>query len=256
MFVGEGIRRVSAVKIFDDEGLFGDAIELLIFGIAGTLRPVAHVVDELDIKVGVLIRAAAPSAHCAQRAGRLSSGFAWHHTRDDPRVRGRAWHFGHRTSDHARRGLLRGRGILHRNRRGGHADSRARQPANRRGPTRTRHREAPDHVFRHSERAQRGALRVAQLRGSVSDTRELPVVMVKPADLPVYCPNPAMPLWSSHPRVFLDVVDTGEARCPYRGTRYRLRAARAPRGTSLRRMARSTSVAESSSTSIACAKGQ
>jgi uncharacterized Zn-finger protein len=56
----------------------------------------------------------------------------------------------------------------------------------------------------------------------VSDTRELPVVMVKPADLPVYCPNPAMPLWSSHPRVFLDVVDTGEAMCPYCGTRYRL----------------------------------
>jgi uncharacterized Zn-finger protein len=48
------------------------------------------------------------------------------------------------------------------------------------------------------------------------------VVMVKPADLPIYCPNPAMPLWSSHPRVFLDVVDTGEAMCPYCGTRYRL----------------------------------
>ena len=47
-------------------------------------------------------------------------------------------------------------------------------------------------------------------------------VTVKPADLPVFCPNPAMPLWSSHPRVFLDVAGAGEAMCPYCGTRYRL----------------------------------
>ena len=39
-------------------------------------------------------------------------------------------------------------------------------------------------------------------------------------DLPAYCPNPAMPLWSSHPRVFLDVADTGEVMCPYCGTHY------------------------------------
>ena len=38
----------------------------------------------------------------------------------------------------------------------------------------------------------------------------------------MFCPNPAMPLWSSHPRVFLDVDATGEAMCPYCGTRYRL----------------------------------
>ena len=48
------------------------------------------------------------------------------------------------------------------------------------------------------------------------------VVMVKASDLPVFCPNPAMPLWSSHPRVFLDVADAGETMCPYCGTRYRL----------------------------------
>ncbi|MGH8713360.1 MAG: zinc-finger domain-containing protein [Casimicrobiaceae bacterium] len=47
-------------------------------------------------------------------------------------------------------------------------------------------------------------------------------VDVTAADLPLYCPNPAMPLWSSHPRVFLDVAATGEAMCPYCGTRYRL----------------------------------
>jgi uncharacterized Zn-finger protein len=44
--------------------------------------------------------------------------------------------------------------------------------------------------------------------------------MVKPADLPVFCPNPAMPLWSSHPRVFLDIAETGEVMCPYCGTHY------------------------------------
>ena len=49
-----------------------------------------------------------------------------------------------------------------------------------------------------------------------------PIVEVTAADLPLHCPNPAMPLWSSHPRVFLDVEATGEAMCPYCGTRYRL----------------------------------
>lgn len=47
-------------------------------------------------------------------------------------------------------------------------------------------------------------------------------VPVAPKDLPAYCPNPKMPLWSSHPRVFLDLATTGEAMCPYCGTRYRL----------------------------------
>jgi len=38
----------------------------------------------------------------------------------------------------------------------------------------------------------------------------------------VFCPNPKMPLWSNHPRVFIDVAATGEGSCPYCGTRYRL----------------------------------
>jgi uncharacterized Zn-finger protein len=50
----------------------------------------------------------------------------------------------------------------------------------------------------------------------------LAAVTVHADDLPVYCPNPSMPLWSSHPRVFLDVAGAGEAMCPYCGTRYRL----------------------------------
>ena len=63
-----------------------------------------------------------------------------------------------------------------------------------------------------------------QLRSTMAqpDASALPVVEVTERDLPVHCPNPAMPLWSSHPRVFLDVAAEGEAMCPYCGTRYRL----------------------------------
>ena len=57
---------------------------------------------------------------------------------------------------------------------------------------------------------------------TMAETRDMPVVVVHAKDLPVYCPNTAMPLWSSHPRVYLDVADEGEVLCPYCGTRYRL----------------------------------
>jgi uncharacterized Zn-finger protein len=40
----------------------------------------------------------------------------------------------------------------------------------------------------------------------------------------VCCPNPKMPLWSNHPKVYLDVVTTGSAKCPYCGTVYQLKA--------------------------------
>lgn len=42
----------------------------------------------------------------------------------------------------------------------------------------------------------------------------------------VFCPNPkaGMALWNTHPRVYLDVGVTGEVRCPYCGTLYRLKA--------------------------------
>ena len=42
-------------------------------------------------------------------------------------------------------------------------------------------------------------------------------------DLPAFCPHPSMTLWNQHPRVFLDLAVTGEAKCPYCGTRYRLK---------------------------------
>ena len=39
-----------------------------------------------------------------------------------------------------------------------------------------------------------------------------------------FCPNPKMALWSNHPRVFIDVGTTGQGKCPYCGTVYRLAA--------------------------------
>ena len=41
----------------------------------------------------------------------------------------------------------------------------------------------------------------------------------------VFCPNPKadMKLWNTHPRVFLNLAQ-GEAKCPYCGTQYRMRA--------------------------------
>ena len=56
----------------------------------------------------------------------------------------------------------------------------------------------------------------------MSDVREREAVEVRPQDLPVFCPHPRMPLWSSHPRVYLDIAETGDAMCPYCGTRYHL----------------------------------
>lgn len=43
-------------------------------------------------------------------------------------------------------------------------------------------------------------------------------------DLPLYCPTKEVALWSSHPRVFLDIAETGHAMCPYCGTKYRLKS--------------------------------
>ncbi|MBK1735924.1 hypothetical protein CKO15_11675 [Halorhodospira abdelmalekii] len=45
---------------------------------------------------------------------------------------------------------------------------------------------------------------------------------VTAADLPLACPTPETYLWCSHPRVFLPVHESGEAVCPYCGTRYLL----------------------------------
>ncbi|MEW5787734.1 MAG: zinc-finger domain-containing protein [Pseudomonadota bacterium] len=47
------------------------------------------------------------------------------------------------------------------------------------------------------------------------------IVEVGPADLPLHCPRPGEQAWCSHPRVFLDVAQKGQALCPYCGTLYK-----------------------------------
>ncbi len=46
----------------------------------------------------------------------------------------------------------------------------------------------------------------------------------------VFCPNSKMPLWSNHPRVYIDVATAGEGKCPYCGTVYALAAGEVVRG--------------------------
>lgn len=55
-------------------------------------------------------------------------------------------------------------------------------------------------------------------------------VQVTAKDLPLHCPTPAMMLWNSHPRVFLDIAQSGEALCPYCGTKYTLEGGPARHG--------------------------
>lgn len=58
----------------------------------------------------------------------------------------------------------------------------------------------------------------------MSETKQnMSYVELGAKDLPAFCPNPLMPLWSSHPRVFLDLDHKGEGKCPYCGTVYRLK---------------------------------
>jgi uncharacterized Zn-finger protein len=46
---------------------------------------------------------------------------------------------------------------------------------------------------------------------------------VEPSDLPLACPMPQMSLWNSHPRVYLPIEATGNAKCPYCGAEFTLR---------------------------------
>ena len=43
------------------------------------------------------------------------------------------------------------------------------------------------------------------------------------ADVPLHCPMDSMSLWNSHPRVFLPIEKTGQAKCPYCGAEYVLK---------------------------------
>ncbi len=71
--------------------------------------------------------------------------------------------------------------------------------------------------------------RVAERAGTV-DQDLIPAnaqhrYQVRAHDLPLSCPMPGMYLWNSHPKVYLPVEETGEARCPYCGADYFLEKA-------------------------------
>ena len=40
-------------------------------------------------------------------------------------------------------------------------------------------------------------------------------VEIAASDLPLCCPPANAPVWNQHPRVYLDVLHSGEATCPY-----------------------------------------
>ena len=48
------------------------------------------------------------------------------------------------------------------------------------------------------------------------------LIQITRDDLPLHCPTPENSLWNSHPKVFLPIEETGQAKCPYCGTEYRL----------------------------------
>lgn len=46
------------------------------------------------------------------------------------------------------------------------------------------------------------------------------IIKVSREQLPLSCPQPEDDVWNMHPRVYLSVDKTGEAVCPYCGTKY------------------------------------
>jgi uncharacterized Zn-finger protein len=48
------------------------------------------------------------------------------------------------------------------------------------------------------------------------------VYRVTVKDLPLHCPLPDSYLWNSHPKVYLPIEETGEAKCPYCSASYEL----------------------------------
>ncbi len=54
--------------------------------------------------------------------------------------------------------------------------------------------------------------------------KDTKIIEVSAKDLPLHCPTHEVALWCSHPRVFLDLSETGHAHCPYCGSQYQLKA--------------------------------
>lgn len=55
----------------------------------------------------------------------------------------------------------------------------------------------------------------------MSENKDMKIpIAVTASDLPLHCPQPDAPLWARHPRVFLDLAQTGDAVCPYCSAHY------------------------------------
>ena len=48
------------------------------------------------------------------------------------------------------------------------------------------------------------------------------VYQVTARDLPLHCPRADSYLWNSHPKVYLPIEETGQAKCPYCSASYEL----------------------------------
>lgn len=62
------------------------------------------------------------------------------------------------------------------------------------------------------------------MKTQASETSEDKSIRISRSDLPLSCPMPGQPGWSSHPKVFLPIEDSkdGSCSCPYCGQRYQL----------------------------------
>jgi uncharacterized Zn-finger protein len=60
------------------------------------------------------------------------------------------------------------------------------------------------------------------IMASTSKDKVKSVYRVTRAQLPLCCPLPEDEVWNMHPRVYLPIEKTGEATCPYCGTKYLL----------------------------------
>lgn len=56
------------------------------------------------------------------------------------------------------------------------------------------------------------------------------VISVSASDLPLFCPGPKAPLWSMHPRVYIEIQKDGKAICPYCSAHYQLEPGDTPHG--------------------------
>src|SRR6185503_16754812 len=101
-------------------------------------------------------------------------------------------------------------------------DPRTRRPDDRRRQARAADDEDPAGVLRHRQR-QEPEVRPLAHQSLIGKTMSAPsldqtTVTITASDLPLFCPPKNAPLWSQHPRVFLEIEEDGEILCPYCST--------------------------------------